>query len=334
MAGAGKLSIGDGGEGTPGSTFTGAFRWLAMFSTLAALALGSFAALALFASVFMIPDAGGDSDVPVCTVSGDASDQIPARYLRLYKDTGLRSGLDWSVLAAIGFIESGHGVNLGPSSAGALGPMQFLPGTWAIYGVDGDGDGRRNITDPEDAIPGAARLLSANGAPANWERAIFAYNHADWYVRQVLLQAERYRGACRPSAWPGGDGRMDWPVRGTVTSPFCERRAWERCHPGIDIAIPSGTPVHAAGDGRVALAKPVSGYGFFLCIDHERMVATCYAHLASYLVGVGDRVKRGDVVALSDCTGRCFGPHLHFEVRQGGARGSPVDPSRYLGPRQ
>jgi murein DD-endopeptidase MepM/ murein hydrolase activator NlpD len=269
--------------------------------------------------------------VRACGVSLGAQDSIPPAYLRLYEKTGLSTGLDWSVLAAIGFVESGHGANPGPSSAGALGPMQFLPGTWAAYGVDGDGDGRRNIMDPHDAIPGAARLLRANGAPSNWQRAIFAYNHADSYVRQVLSQAERYRGACRPPIWPGGNGRMAWPVHGPLTSPFCEPRPWESCHPGIDIAVPSGTAVHAADRGRVTLAEPVSGYGNYLCIDHRGGLASCYAHLSSYLAGAGDRVRRGDAVALSGCTGRCFGTHLHFEVRRGGARGTPVDPLPYLG---
>jgi murein DD-endopeptidase MepM/ murein hydrolase activator NlpD len=127
---------------------------------------------------------------------------------------------------------------------------------------------------------------------------------------------------------------LAWPVHGAVTSPFCEPRSWERCHPGIDIAVPAGTPVHSAEDGRVALARPVSGYGFYLCIDHQETLASCYAHLSSFIVAAGDRVRRGDVVALSGCSGRCFGPHLHFEVRQHRARGRPVDPLLYLGAAQ
>jgi len=90
------------------------------------------------------------------------------------------------VLAAIGHEESGFGANDGPSSAGALGPMQFLPSTWTIYGQGG------NIWDPADAIPAAARLLRASGAPGNLQQAIFAYNHAGWYVTDVLAQAARY----------------------------------------------------------------------------------------------------------------------------------------------
>ena len=100
------------------------------------------------------------------------------------------------VLAAINKIESGFGQNLGPSSAGAYGWMQFMPATWAAYGVDADGDGRRDPADPDDAIHAAARYLRASGAPRDWYRAVFAYNHADWYVREVLAQADQYQGAC------------------------------------------------------------------------------------------------------------------------------------------
>ena len=295
---------------------------------LAATALLLLGATAVLGVVFTV--AGGpltqDGDI-ACAASRDATDGIPPRYLRLYQDTGASFGLDWAVLAAIGFVESGHGLNLGPSSAGALGPMQFMLVTWASYGVDGDGDGRRSVMEPEDAIPGAARLLGANGAPGDMRRALFAYNHADWYVRDVLAQAERYRDTCG-GADPGlGAGRLAWPVIGSVTSAFCERRAWERCHPGIDIAAPSGTPVRAAADGVVELATPVAGYGNFLCIAHRDALTTCYAHLAEYRTRRGAAVARGVVVALSDCTGRCFGAHLHFEVRQGGV---PVDPLPYL----
>ena len=121
----------------------------------------------------------------------------PRTYRELYIDSARYCpGLRWQVLAAIGQIESGHGRNMGPSSAGALGPMQFMPATWAYSGVDGDGDGKADIMNPYDAVPAAALYLCRAGAgqgPQGLYDAIFAYNHADWYVKQVLDLAARYR---------------------------------------------------------------------------------------------------------------------------------------------
>jgi septal ring factor EnvC (AmiA/AmiB activator) len=120
---------------------------------------------------------------------------------------------------------------------------------------------------------------------------------------------------------------MIWPVNGPITSPFCEQRAWESCHPGIDIGVPTGTPIHAAAAGTVAIAGPESGYGNYTCIDHGGGVSTCYGHQESISVSVGQHVSQGQVIGISDCTGLCFGPHLHFEVR---VNGQPVDPMGYL----
>ena len=116
-------------------------------------------------------------------------------YVRLYKESARKYGFgeDWYVLAAVGKVESNHGENMGPSSAGALGPMQFLPSTWEISGVDGNGDGVANIMDARDAIPAAAGYLREGGAPQDWYRALYTYNHADWYVKKVLAVAEGYR---------------------------------------------------------------------------------------------------------------------------------------------
>ncbi|GAB2846275.1 hypothetical protein GCM10022221_51990 [Actinocorallia aurea] len=114
-------------------------------------------------------------------------------YLDLYKDAATRCpGLSWTVLAAIGQVESDHGKNVGPSSAGALGPMQFMPATWKTYGVDGNGDGAADIMNPYDAIPAAAKYLCAAGAQRDLYKAVYAYNHADWYVQEVLALANAY----------------------------------------------------------------------------------------------------------------------------------------------
>jgi len=121
----------------------------------------------------------------------------PANYLNLFKASAAKycPGMSWTVLAAIGQIESGDGANNGPSSAGALGPMQFMPATWAAWGINGFGPpGAPDIMNPLDAIPSAARMLCADGAgnPATLSRAIFAYNHANWYVAEVLALASEY----------------------------------------------------------------------------------------------------------------------------------------------
>ncbi|WP_165978364.1 lytic transglycosylase domain-containing protein [Actinomadura darangshiensis] len=120
----------------------------------------------------------------------------PGSYLDLYKQAATScQGLSWTVLAAIGQVESDHGRNAGRSSAGALGPMQFLPSTWKAYGVDGDRDGKADIMNPYDAIPGAAKYLCANGAGKGGKqlyRAVWHYNHADWYVQKVLNLAKAY----------------------------------------------------------------------------------------------------------------------------------------------
>ncbi|MQA01476.1 MAG: transglycosylase SLT domain-containing protein [Streptosporangiales bacterium] len=117
-------------------------------------------------------------------------------YRELYEFAASRcTGLSWTVLAAIGQVESGHGRNMGPSSAGALGPMQFMPATWRSYGVDGDGDGDRDVWDPRDAVPAAADYLCASGAGDGGRslyRAVYAYNHSDAYVREVLATAAVY----------------------------------------------------------------------------------------------------------------------------------------------
>jgi Transglycosylase SLT domain len=122
----------------------------------------------------------------------------PSSYLALFQESAAQycPGLSWTVLAAIGQIESGDGANTGPSTAGALGPMQFLPSTWKIWGTDGFGDtGPPNIMNPYDAVPSAARLLCGNGAAQGGQalrQAIFAYNHATWYVDEVLTLAAEY----------------------------------------------------------------------------------------------------------------------------------------------
>jgi murein DD-endopeptidase MepM/ murein hydrolase activator NlpD len=117
---------------------------------------------------------------------------IPPFLLPIYQACGTQYDIPWQVLASINRIETAFGTNLNVSSAGALGWMQFMPATWEAYGVDANDDGRKDPYNPVDAICAAARYLNAAGGADDLRTAIFAYNHADWYVDEVLLYANQY----------------------------------------------------------------------------------------------------------------------------------------------
>src|SRR3954451_15440530 len=118
--------------------------------------------------------------------------EIPPFLLPIYQSCGTEYGIPWQVLAGINKIETAFGTNLNVSSAGAEGWMQFIPSTWAAYGVDANEDGRKDPYNPVDAICAAARYLRAAGGDTDLRQAIFSYNHADWYVDEVLLYANQY----------------------------------------------------------------------------------------------------------------------------------------------
>ncbi len=126
----------------------------------------------------------------------------------------------------------------------------------------------------------------------------------------------------------GGSGGLIWPVSGAVVSGFGPR--WGSMHEGVDIAVPEMTPIRAAAAGTVVLLQSEAssgGYGNFTCIDHGGGLSTCYAHQSSFAVAEGQSVSQGDIIGYSGCTGHCYGPHVHFEVR---INGSPTDPMGYL----
>ena len=112
--------------------------------------------------------------------------------LPIWQSAGQAYGIPWSVLAAIDKIESNFGQNMGPSSAGAIGWMQFMPDTWARWGTDANGDGIADPWNAEDAIYSAARYLAASGGQTDIAGAVFSYNHAQWYVDEVLQLAQQY----------------------------------------------------------------------------------------------------------------------------------------------
>jgi murein DD-endopeptidase MepM/ murein hydrolase activator NlpD len=123
---------------------------------------------------------------------------------------------------------------------------------------------------------------------------------------------------------PGGHGLI-WPVNGPVVSGFGMR--WGQMHEGIDIAVPTGTQIRAAASGTVSIAGVEGGYGNYTCVDHGGGLSTCYAHQEQILVSSGQHVAQAQTIGISDCTGHCLGPHVHFEVR---VNGQAVDPLGYL----
>ena len=129
-----------------------------------------------------------------------------------------------------------------------------------------------------------------------------------------------------------GSGSMIWPVDGPVVSGFGPRtiNGSYEYHPGIDIAAPEGTPIRAAATGTVSLQQSEAesgGYGNYTCLDHGGGLSTCYAHQSSFAVSLGESVSQGEIIGYTGCTGYCFGPHVHFEVR---INGEVTDPMAYL----
>ncbi|MEK6251341.1 MAG: lytic transglycosylase domain-containing protein [Actinomycetota bacterium] len=161
-----------------------------------------------------------------CTTGASA----PLYLLPIYQQASDAYGLGPQgpgVLAAINGIESGFGANLGPSSAGAVGWMQFMPSTWATYGVDANGDGKADPNDPQDAIFSAARYLQAAGMPVDTPGAIFAYNHADWYVAEVLANAGCYGGSVGTFGLTSGIQQMTCKPAPNVKVPLYYMQAFE-----------------------------------------------------------------------------------------------------------
>src|SRR3954451_3020090 len=153
-------------------------------------------------------------------------------------------------------------------------------------------------------------------------------------AQQARIQARLNNASSGISAGPikRGSGQFIWPVNGPITSGFGGRNigAGSEFHPGIDIGAGTGTPIRAAGAGTVTLMQPEAasgGYGNFTCISHTSSISTCYGHQSRFGTHVGAHVSQGQVIGYVGCTGRCFGPHLHFEVRVNGA---VVNPLGYL----
>jgi hypothetical protein len=226
---------------------------LIAFAFALVAALAALGGASLDAPGTSFPQAQGDG------VSALAEAEIPPLYLRLYQQAAQRYGVSWAVLAGIGKVECDHGRDPDPScthegavnSAGAGGPMQFISSTWVSYGVDAQGTGTPDRWNPADAIYGAANYLRASGAPGDYARAIYAYNHASWYVAAVESWAAKYSGSPTPFAAgsqqaAAGDGGGEGDVEGADTSLVGESPTPVRFLAGDRAEL-------APGDGHLAL---------------------------------------------------------------------------------
>jgi murein DD-endopeptidase MepM/ murein hydrolase activator NlpD len=186
-----------------------------------------------------------------------------------------------------------------------------------------------------DALVGAANSLNATRQQkvvalshlGSQERAMASELDALQAVSDTLAAQIRAAQARNDATTPvpASASGLVWPVAGPVTSPFGMR--WGRMHEGIDIGAPTGYPIHAAAAGTVIYCGWEQGYGNLVVLDNGGDLSTAYAHQSSIAVTCGQQVNQGDVIGYVGCTGHCYGPHLHFEVR---INGTPVDPLGYL----
>jgi hypothetical protein len=195
-----------------------------------------------FFGLMLLMFAAGGSDPNLLRPGAGALADIPAEYMVLYQEAATAQGIDWAILAGIGKVECDHGRSQLPGCnpvgtvnvAGARGPMQFLGSTWRVgegtfdadvagapvpagqeaqgYATDGDGDGLADPWSPADAIHAAARVLRKNGAPTDYNGAIWAYNHSDAYRADVLRWADTYRAAATQAAAPATGATPTGPV--------------------------------------------------------------------------------------------------------------------------
>jgi len=219
---------------------------------------------------------------------------IPPFLLPIYQACGTEYGVPWYVLASINRIETAFGTNLNVSTAGAQGWMQFMPATWDAYGVDANNDGRKDPYNPVDAICGAANYLEASGAREDLPGAIFAYNHADWYVDEVLLYARQYANIPDDlvSSITGLTEGARFPVAANAryADDIAERSAEDEGSPdvppsatprGINIYSREGAPAIAVNDGVVRRIGQSDKLGKFVVLEDNYGNRFTYADLGS-----------------------------------------------------
>jgi cell wall-associated NlpC family hydrolase len=236
--------------------------------------------------------------IQVAVPSKEAQTSVPPLYLALYEQAGLTSGLPWQLLAGVGKVECDHGQSPDPSCsqhgvvnrAGAGGPMQFLASTWASYGLDADGDGTADRWDPVDAVFSAANYLRASGAPTDIPAALYAYNHSQTYVEQVLAWADLYQqqGAQPPSGTEGPPSGLP-AVTGTA--------GWSVAQAAVAFALAQlGTPYRwgAEGAGGFDCSGLVQAAYAAAGLELPRIAQAQYD--ADPLLPAGAQLEPGDLV--------------------------------------
>lgn len=242
-----------------------------------------------------------------------------------------RYGIPLQIARNLVRVESG-GRQDAVSPSGARGVMQLMPATARALGID--------IDDPEQNIEGGMRYLRRQyDRFGRWDLALAAYHSgpaavlkhngipptSQTFVRRVLsgttVAAARGPSSTGTTSGNGLPPGFAWPLSGPLTARFTGR------HRGVDVAAPIGTPIRASRAGRVRHAGRYYEYGLTVILDHGGGVSTLYGHASAVLVRVGQAVAAGEVIARVGCTGRCTGPHVHFEIRINGAA---VDPLRQL----
>jgi Transglycosylase SLT domain/Peptidase family M23 len=269
--------------------------------------------------------------------------RVPPFLLPIYQAAGIEYGVRWEVLAAINEIETDYGRNLNVSSAGALGWMQFMPPTWKMYGTDANKDGRKDPYNPVDAIFAAARYLKAANYENDVRAAIWAYNHADWYVDSVLLRARLIAGV--PADLIGSltgltEGRFPVYSRARYADDIAEQQLLKRVRQGenaahlvesddnrrsIDIFAERGAPVVAVNDGEIKKVGRNRKLGRHVVLQDVYGNRYTYAHLGS--VSRFYPVPKNDTAPDPNTTASAVSAHGDQKPEQPASAGRQLDAS-------
>jgi hypothetical protein len=223
--------------------------------------------------------------------------RIPPFLLPIYQAAGIQYNVPWQVLAAINEIETDYGRNLSVSSAGAVGWMQFLPSTWKQWGIDANGDKIADPYNPVDAIFSAARYLQAAGASKSVSQAIFAYNHANWYVQSVLLRAKLIGGmpdqligaltglvqghfpVAAPSKY--ADNAVEALAKHAVKTSNAAIPIGSDTSKATDIFAKQDSPVIAVNDGKIVKVGENAQWGKYIQLQDQTGNIYTYSQLGS-----------------------------------------------------